>query len=164
MSIIWNSKDAAKATGGKSTKEWNASGISIDSRTIAKGDIFVALKGENFDGHDFVIQSLDKGAVVAVINEEQAKKYPSDKSLLIVKDTMQGLWDLGKFSRERTKAKIIGVTGSVGKTSTKEMIAIVLGDAGKTYATVGNLNNHFGAPLSLSRLLLITIMVYLKWG
>ncbi len=151
MEILWTSEEAEKATGGKATAKWQATGVSIDSRTVGKGDLFIAIKGENFDGHDFVADALQKGAAAAVVS-----KIPTgvtEKSpLLIVKDTFEGLKSLGSFSRARTKAKIIGVTGSVGKTSTKEMIQKALATQGKTYATVGNLNNHFGAPLSLARM------------
>jgi len=149
--ILWTAREAATATGGKTNGDWQATGVSIDSRTIEKGDLFIALAGENFDGHDFVIGALAKGASAALVSRKPAG-IPADAPLIIVPDVAKGLWDLGVASWERTSAKIIGVTGSVGKTGTKEAIKLALETFGKTYATAGNLNNHFGAPLSLARM------------
>lgn len=148
--FIWNAKEVAEATNGKTTGSFNVSEVSIDSRTIAKDSLFIAIKGEKFDGHDFVKECLEKGASGALVHKEI---QGVDKAkLIIVDDTTKALWRLGEFSRKRTKAKIVGVTGSVGKTGTKEAIKLALSGQGKTYATIGNLNNHFGAPLSLSRM------------
>jgi len=146
--ILWNSSEAEVATRGKSQGNWVVTGVSIDSRTVEKGDLFIALKGENFDGHDFVKLALEKGASAAMVSRNIGKDFP----LLIVPEVSEGLWSLGAASRKRTGAKIIGVTGSVGKTGTKEMLKLALSTFGETYATVGNLNNHFGAPLSLARM------------
>jgi len=146
--MLWDSAAAESATGGKAQGNWRATGVSIDSRTVEKGDLFIALKGENFDGHDFVKPALEKGAAAAMVSRNIGENF----SLLIVPDVAEGLWDLGTASRKRTHAKIIGVTGSVGKTGTKEMLKLALAAFGETYATVGNLNNHFGAPLSLARM------------
>ncbi len=148
--IIWDSNDAEQATGGSSTKNWQASGVCIDSRKIQKGDLFIAIIGENQDGHKYVASALEKGAAAAIVNfvpEDVAQDAP----LLVVEDTTEALWDLAKFSRERMKAKVIAVTGSVGKTSTKEMLAAALSGQGRVYYTEGNLNNHYGLPLSMSR-------------
>lgn len=131
--------------------KWKASGVSIDSRKIKPGDLFIALKGENFDGHDFVKDALKKGAAAAVVThipEGVAKDAP----LLLVKHIMSALEDLGRFSHSRMHGKIVAVTGSVGKTSTKEMLALAFKGQGKVYFTEGNLNNHFGLPLSLARM------------
>ncbi len=146
--ILWNSDEAEIATRGKAQGNWEALGVSIDSRTVEEGDLFIALKGENFDGHDFVKSALKKGAVAAMVSKNIGKNLP----LLIVPDVAEGLWNLGAASRKKTRAKIIGVTGSVGKTGTKEMLKLALAAFGETYATAGNLNNHFGAPLSLARM------------
>jgi UDP-N-acetylmuramoyl-tripeptide--D-alanyl-D-alanine ligase len=150
MNTLWNSKDAELATSGNSTKDWQASGVCIDSRKVQKGDLFIAIIGENNDGHEYVRAALDAGAVAAMVNfipENVGQNAP----LLVVSDTTEALWDLARFSRERIKGKVIMVTGSVGKTSTKEMLAHALESQGKIYATEGNLNNHYGLPLTLAR-------------
>ena len=149
--ILWTNIEALSATGGKATCKWKASGVSIDTRKIEEGDLFIAIKGENFDGHDFVKDALKKGASAAVVTHVP-DGLTKDTPLLIVKDIMTALQDLGRFSRNRMKGKIIGVTGSVGKTSTKEMLALAFKGQGKVYFTEGNLNNHFGLPLSLARM------------
>ncbi len=148
---LWTSKDAAEATGGAVAAEWAASGVSIDSRTLAPGDLFTALKGPNHDGHDHVEAALASGAVAAMVEQRADIGVPPDR-LLMVRDTVQGLRDLASFARARGEAKICAVTGSVGKTGTKEMLAAALGAQGKVAATAGNLNNHFGLPLSLARM------------
>ena len=148
---IWISADAKLATGGESTCEWKAMGVSIDSRKIEPGDLFIAIPGEKFDGHDFVKEALAKGAAAAVVGRIP-KGVERSAPLLIVEDVVKSLNDLAKFSRGRVKGKIIGVTGSVGKTSTKEMLALAFKGMGKVYFTEGNLNNHFGLPLSLARM------------
>jgi len=148
MTALWTSQDAASATGGKSQgAAWMASGVSIDSRTVAKGDLFVALAGPNHDGHDHVASALKTGAVAALVH-----KASTDQPLLIVGDSLEGLRKLGAASRSRTQAKIIGVTGSVGKTGTKEMLKLALCDEDATHASVGSFNNHWGVPLSLARM------------
>jgi len=144
--ILWTDKTAAEATDGKAQGTWQASRVEIDSRKIQPGDLFVALKGDNFDGHDFVEAALAKGAVAAVVSKNVGKTN------LLVADTQKALDDLGRYSRARANAKIIGVTGSVGKTSTKEMLRLALSAHGKTYATSGNYNNHIGTPLNLANL------------
>ncbi len=123
--------------------------IVIDSRKCAPQKLFFALKGENNDGHDFVEAAFNAGCEVCIINnKELLQKFP-DKNLILVKDTFAALYELARYSRARSHAKIIGITGSVGKTSVKEMLKIVFSQQGKTYATTGNLNNHFGVPLTL---------------
>lgn len=148
---LWTSADAEKATGGKNTCKWKATGVSIDSRKIEPGDLFIAIKGDNFDGHDFVKDALKKGAAAAIVTHIP-EGVGKDAPLLVVKYIMSALQDLARFSRARIKGKIIGVTGSVGKTSTKEMLAAAFKGQGKVYFTEGNLNNHFGLPLSLARM------------
>jgi UDP-N-acetylmuramoyl-tripeptide--D-alanyl-D-alanine ligase len=146
--IIWTAKEAIAATHGKCGGDWNATGVSIDSRTLQEGDLFVALVGENGDGHAYVKQAIDNGAVAAVVAEPVAG-VDADK-LLIVSDTLKAMEDLGKASRKRTGAKVVGVTGSVGKTGTKEMLATAFKVQGQTHASVKSYNNHWGVPLSLS--------------
>lgn len=149
--VLWTSEDAAAATGGRVTAAWRATGVSIDSRTVSPGDLFVAIRGPNFDGHAFVAQALAQGAAAALV-ATVPEGLPDGAPLLVAADTLDALGALGKAARARTKARVIGVTGSVGKTSTKEALAHVLNAQGKTYATPGSFNNHWGVPLSLSRL------------
>jgi UDP-N-acetylmuramoyl-tripeptide--D-alanyl-D-alanine ligase len=145
---LWTSHDAAAATEGTSNARWAAHGISIDSRTVQKGDLFVALKGDKFDGHDYVAQAFANGAVAAMVSRE----VQGGEALLLVEDTLQGLRALGKEARKRTAAKIIAVTGSVGKTGTKEALRHVLSAQGRTHASAASYNNDFGVPLSLARM------------
>lgn len=146
---IWTAADAAVATGGKNTADWTATGISIDTRTLKPGDLFVALQGKNGDGHKFVEQALAKGAAAAMISRVP-DDVKSDAPLLVVDDTLRGLEALGRAARARTGAKIIGVTGSVGKTGTKEMLAAAFGALGQAHASKASHNNHWGVPLSLA--------------
>ncbi len=146
---LWTAHDAAAATSGQVTGDWSASGVSIDTRSLVAGDLFVALHGPNFDGHEFVGEALAKGAVAALVDDDvDAEAAP----LLRVDDTMTALQALGRASRTRSRASIIAVTGSVGKTGSKEALKAALGPQGETYASVGSLNNHWGVPLSLSRM------------
>jgi UDP-N-acetylmuramoyl-tripeptide--D-alanyl-D-alanine ligase len=148
---LWTAKDAAAATGGRSTARWAATGISIDSRSLEPGDLFVALKGPAFDGHDYIAQALDKGAVAALAHRRPAG-LAEDAPLLLVEDTLAALTALGAAARARTSAKVIGVTGSVGKTGTKEALRACLSAQAPTSANLSSLNNHWGLPLSLARM------------
>lgn len=148
MSDLWTSAQAALATGGKATSDWVANGVSIDTRTIQKGDLFVALSAAR-DGHEFVAQALEKGAAAALVSRIP-DGMDETAPLLIVSDVLAGLEDLGRAARARTDARIVAVTGSVGKTSTKEMLRAMLGDQGRTHASVASYNNHWGVPLTLA--------------
>ena len=152
MKPLWTAPAVMKATNGKTTGIWNASGVSIDSRTVKTGDLFVALQGPNFDGHLFAPNALKQGASAAVVHRaiEDSDSY-QDRTVL-VKDTFAALEDLAKAARARTAARVIAVTGSVGKTGTKEALRLGLAVQGTTHATEGNLNNHWGVPLSLARM------------
>ena len=152
MTALWTSTDVIAATGGISHGSWTASGVCIDSRTVKKGDLFIALKGPNFDGHQFAIDALNKGAAAALIQDPLKDSDSYHDRLVMVKDTFAALQDLGKAARVRTKARIVAVTGSVGKTGTKEALKLSLAAQGATHASQGNLNNHWGVPLSLSRM------------
>ncbi len=125
--------------------------MSIDSRTLEPGDLFVALPGEHFDGHDHVAAALAKGAAAALIAHDVAD-LPADAPVLRVADSLEGLRGLARAARLRSRAKVCAVTGSVGKTGTKEALALVLRRQAPTAANLGNLNNHIGVPLSLARL------------
>lgn len=150
MSVLWTASDAAKATGGRTRGDWQASGVSIDTRTLAPGDLFVALTDIR-DGHDFVEQALAKGAAAALVSRVP-EGVENDAPLLIVDDVLAALEDLGRAARKRTSAKVIAVTGSVGKTSTKDMLCAALKGQGQVHAAVKSLNNHWGVPLTLARM------------
>lgn len=126
-------------------------GISIDSRTIAPGEAYFAIKGDVHDGHAFVDAALRAGAALAVVEAAQRDQFAADAPLLIVDDVLAALCDLARASRARLAAQVIAVTGSVGKTSTKEALRSVLDAQGKTHASVASFNNHWGVPLSLAR-------------
>jgi UDP-N-acetylmuramoyl-tripeptide--D-alanyl-D-alanine ligase len=127
------------------------SGISIDSRTLQPGEAYFAIRGTVHDGHDFVVAALKAGAALAVVEKAQADKFASDAPLLVVDDVLGALVDLAHASRARLQAQVIAVTGSVGKTSTKEALLHVLAGQGQTHASVASFNNHWGVPLSLAR-------------
>ncbi len=126
-------------------------GLSIDSRTIAPGEAYFAIKGEVHDGHDFVAAALKAGAALAVVETAQRDKFPDDAPLLVVDNVLAGLMALARAARARLNAQVIAVTGSVGKTSTKEALRRVLGAQGETHASAASFNNHWGVPLSLAR-------------
>ncbi|MDV4143825.1 UDP-N-acetylmuramoyl-tripeptide--D-alanyl-D-alanine ligase [Shimia sp. FJ5] len=147
---LWTASQAAAATGGKATTAWEATGVSIDTRTLEPGDLFVALKAAR-DGHDFVAQALEAGAAAALVTHIPEGVAP-DAPLLIVEDVLAALEDLGRAARARTEARVVAVTGSVGKTSTKEMLRAMLAGQGKTHASVASYNNHWGVPLTLARM------------
>ena len=148
---LWKAVDVANATGGRVSSDWHATGVSIDSRTIRSGDLFIALRGPNFDGHDYVIDALERGASASLISYKP-KGLKKGVPLVEVKDTFSGLNQLGIAGRARSKGRIIAVTGSVGKTSVKETIAKLLSRQGSVSFSLGSLNNQYGVPLSLSRL------------
>lgn len=147
---LWTSADAAAATGGKSTAKWQADGVSIDTRTIQPGDLFVALKADR-DGHDFVAMALEKGAAAALVTH-RPDGVPDDAPLLVVPDVLKALEALGQAARARTSARVLAITGSVGKTSAKEMARTVLARQGRTHAAEASYNNHWGVPLTLARM------------
>jgi UDP-N-acetylmuramoyl-tripeptide--D-alanyl-D-alanine ligase len=147
---LWTSAEAVAATGGHSTADWTASGVSIDTRTLKPGDLFVALKAAR-DGHDFVAEALSKGAAAALVSHVP-DGVAEDAPLLIVDDVQAGLEALGRAGRARMTGKVVAITGSVGKTSTKEMLAAMLSEQGRTHASVESYNNHWGVPLTLARM------------
>ena len=150
---LWTSvamADAMRATKRGAVSD-DVTGISIDSRTLTPGEAYFAIKGDVHDGHDFVEAALKNGASLAVVANTHADKFPADARLLIVDDVLAGLVDLAKASRARLGAKVIAVTGSVGKTSTKEALRAVLSPQGETHASVASFNNHWGVPLTLAR-------------
>ncbi len=126
-------------------------GVSFDSREISGGELFFAIQGVRMDGHAFVADALEKGAGAAVVSAP-TEEMRSAGPLIVVEDTLKALEALGRAARARTAAKVIGVTGSVGKTTTKEMLALALSALGRTHAPPGSFNNHWGVPLTLARL------------
>jgi UDP-N-acetylmuramoyl-tripeptide--D-alanyl-D-alanine ligase len=124
-------------------------GLSIDTRTIQPGEAFFAIQGESRDGHDFVAAALKAGAGLAVVARDKAV-MPKGAPLLIVADVLAALNDLARASRARAAAKIVAVTGSVGKTGSKEALRLVLAKQGETHASAASYNNHWGVPLSLA--------------
>lgn len=147
---LWTASEIAAATQGKTTGKWLVTGISIDSRTVKEGDLFIAIRGDASDGHKFAADALKRGAVAVVIDHE-IEGISSDQSVMVA-DTFRALQDLGHAARARSGAKIIGVTGSVGKTGTKEMLGYAFMAQGQTYFAEKSYNNHWGVPLSLSRM------------
>ncbi len=151
MSALWTASDAAATTGGRlEGPDWTASGVSIDTRTLQPGDLFVALKDVR-DGHEFVAEALAKGAAAAVVSR-MPDGLDDGASLLIVEDVLAALEGLGAAARARSHATVIAVTGSAGKTSTKDMLTHVLAGQGRTHAAEASYNNHWGVPLTLARM------------
>ena len=141
--------EVAAATGGRlAGNDADFSGVSIDSRTLERGQLFVALRGERFDGHAFVAGAREKGAAAAVVEHELGSEFPQ----VVVRDSQAALTALAGAWRSKSRALVLGVGGSNGKTTTKELLAGILGGEGPTLATRGNLNNHIGVPLTLLRL------------
>jgi UDP-N-acetylmuramoyl-tripeptide--D-alanyl-D-alanine ligase len=137
---------------GEFASEELAYGYSIDSRTVGRGQLFFAVKGESLDGHDFVEQALEKGAVAAVVRKDQLGRHPENVRLLAVEDTLVALQTLATAVRKLWGKPLVGVTGSAGKTTTKEAIAHVLSARFRVLKSEGNFNNHFGLPLMLLKL------------
>ena len=150
MTALWTSAELRAATNGVLAAECVVKGVSIDSRSIAPGDVFIALRDQR-DGHDFVADALARGAMAAMVDHAPQGAVDTAK-LLMVGDTLAGLTALGAAGRARATARVVGVTGSVGKTTTKEMLRVALGAFGATHASAASHNNHWGVPLTLARL------------
>jgi UDP-N-acetylmuramoyl-tripeptide--D-alanyl-D-alanine ligase len=149
MTSLWTSQDAEAATLGTAAEPFEVTGLSIDTRTLKPGDLFVALKGDARDGHAFVKDALAAQAGAALVQRAMTD-LPANAPLLTVANTQRGLEDLARASRARTHAQIVAVTGSAGKTTTKEMLRLALGALGRTHASAASYNNHWGVPLSLA--------------
>jgi UDP-N-acetylmuramoyl-tripeptide--D-alanyl-D-alanine ligase len=147
---LWTGTEVRAATAGRGPDNWSANGVSIDTRTIEPGDLFVALAGPNFDGHDYLPQAFEKRAAAALVHRGAGDASPGP--LITVSDTLEGLRALGRAGRERSAGKVVGLTGSVGKTGSKEALRAALGAQGRCFASASSLNNHWGVPLSLSRM------------
>src|SRR5206468_11596215 len=149
---LWTVEAMAKAMGAtrQGALPQSVPGLSIDTRTIEKGEAFFALKDVR-DGHDFVEAALKAGGGLAVVAAEKRGMFANDAPLLVVPDVLEGLIALARAARARSSAKFIGVTGSVGKTGTKEALRLALSSDGETHASAASYNNHWGVPLSLAR-------------
>jgi UDP-N-acetylmuramoyl-tripeptide--D-alanyl-D-alanine ligase len=146
---LYTIKDICTATGGQAVDLDPATpinSISIDSRELGPNALFVAIRGDRFDGYDFVDTALNNGAAAALVSRGQGPKR------IVVEDALEGLRDIARAARKRSRGVIVGVTGSVGKTTTKEAIRVVLEAAGATHASIKSFNNHWGVPLMLARL------------
>ena len=146
---LWTSQDAEAATLGTASQPFAAGGLSIDTRSLRPGDLFVALKGDNRDGHDFLVAAFAAKAAAALVSR---KPQGVEGTFLLVGHTLRGLEDLARAARARARAKVIAVTGSAGKTTTKEMLRLAFNALGSTHASAASYNNHWGVPLSLAAL------------
>lgn len=144
---LWTASDAARATGGRAQGDWAATGLGIDSRAIRPGELFVALIAAR-DGHDFARAALDAGAAAALVS--RVPEGCAEAPLLVVEDVQAALEALGRAGRARTRGSVIAVTGSVGKTSTKDMLRHCLSRQGTAHAAIKSYNNHWGVPLTLA--------------
>jgi len=150
---LWTHTEAEAATLGRASQAFSVDGISIDTRTIKEGDLFVALKGDNRDGHDFLRAAFDAKASAALVSHvPDGGSADSWGPLLTVGHTQRGLEDLARAARARSNAKILAVTGSAGKTTTKEILRLACNALGRTHASAASYNNHWGVPLSLASL------------
>lgn len=146
--VLWRAAEINKVYGSTLPESWVATGLSIDTRTLQTGDLFFALEGEASDGHDYALQAIEKGAAAIVISKP-VDGVPSDKTIK-VENVLKAMEHLGTQRRQDVSIKAFGVTGSVGKTGTKEMLAHALNCFGKTHATIKSYNNHIGVPFMLS--------------
>ena len=148
MSELWTSEEIAQATGGAASAPFAVSGVAFDSREVTNGDLFVAMKGETTDGHRFIDKAFGQGAAGAIVSEAVAQPH------ILVPDSAAALEALGRASRARMQGKVVGVTGSVGKTGTKEALFQALDRIcpDEVHRSVKSYNNHVGVPLSLSRM------------
>jgi UDP-N-acetylmuramoyl-tripeptide--D-alanyl-D-alanine ligase len=154
MTALWTQAELSAALGAAPIAPLSASvtGVSIDSRSLEAGDLFFAIKGDAHDGHDHVARAIEAGAVAAVVSRERAHELAALGPVFAVEDTLHAMERLGVAARARSKAKIVGVTGSVGKTTAKEMLRAMLTACGLTHASAASYNNHWGVPLTLARM------------
>ncbi len=162
MSALWTAAELRAATGGRLEAEVDVSGVSIDTRTLRAGELFVALRDQR-DGHDFVADALARGAAAALVDRDPPG-VALGAPLLRVAETLAGLRALGAAARVRSRARCVGVTGSVGKTTTKEMLRVALGGLGPTHAAAASYNNHWGVPLTLARMPRDTAFAVIEMG
>lgn len=164
-----NLQEIVKATKGALLKEADVKeikAVSTDTRKIEEGTMFIALKGENFNGNNYVLDAFNKGAKIAIVDEVKCdlNELKEDVALIKVQNTGRALMDLAKFYREKLGLKVVGITGSAGKTSTKDLVAAVLSDKYKVFKTKGNFNNEIGLPLMILELDSIYDVAILEMG
>ena len=151
--VLWTSAEAEAATGGRGNRPWTARGVSIDTRTLAPDDLFIAIKGETHDGHDHLAAAFAAGASAALIDRMPAGFSPGDHAVLVVPDVLEATTRLGAAAHARAPGvRSVAVTGSVGKTSTKDALRHVLGAQAPTHGAAASFNNHIGVPVTLARL------------
>jgi UDP-N-acetylmuramoyl-tripeptide--D-alanyl-D-alanine ligase len=154
MTALWTQTELSAALGSlpSSALSTTVNGVSIDSRTLAMGDLFFAIKGDAHDGHDHVARAFEAGASATVVSRERAHELAALGPVFAVEDTLKAMERLAVAARARSKAKIVAVTGSVGKTTAKEMLRTMLSACGATHASAASYNNHWGVPLTLARM------------
>jgi UDP-N-acetylmuramoyl-tripeptide--D-alanyl-D-alanine ligase len=154
MTALWRLAELTAALGAASSAPLSAAvgGVSIDSRTLQAGDLFIAIRGEAHDGHDHVARAFEAGAAAAVVSRERAHELAGYGPVFAVEDTLRAMERLGVAARARSQARIVAVTGSVGKTTAKEMLRAMLNACGAAHASALSYNNHWGVPLSLTRM------------
>jgi UDP-N-acetylmuramoyl-tripeptide--D-alanyl-D-alanine ligase len=154
MTALWGQSELSAALGAAPSAPLSASvtGVSIDSRSLESGDLFFAIKGDAHDGHDHVARAVEAGAMAAVVSRERAHELAAFGPVFAVGDTLKAMERLGVAARARSRAKIVAVTGSVGKTTAKEMLRAMLAACGATHASAASYNNHWGVPLTLARM------------
>lgn len=162
--VLWDSTTLSEALGQAVEPGISATGVSIDSRAINKGEIFVAIIGDSFNGNEFALEALKKGASLAIVDNSAINLKGYAAQVICVDDTLQALNKLAYYARARIKGKLIGVTGSVGKTSTKEMLKLALEGQGECYASKGNFNNHWGLPLCMANMPAATDYAVIEMG
>jgi UDP-N-acetylmuramoyl-tripeptide--D-alanyl-D-alanine ligase len=154
MTALWTQAELSTALGAAPSNSLSTAvnGVSIDSRTLEAGDLFFAIRGDAHDGHDHVARAFEAGAAAAVVSRERAPQLAALGPAFVVEDTLKAMERLGVAARARSKAKIVAVTGSVGKTTAKEMLRAMLTACGATHASAASYNNHWGVPLTLARM------------
>ncbi len=149
---LWTAAELSAVCGGIAARPWYADGLQVDSREVLPGDLFVALKGQNMDGHDFVGDALAKGAVAAIVSGDAKDVDPGNQRLVHVADTYDALLRMAHHARSRAPVKVLAVTGSAGKTSVVQALRQALERVSDTHASIKSFNNHVGVPLSVARL------------
>lgn len=151
MSPLWTAAALEDATLGKASSAFCVGGVSLHSRQLTPGDLYIAIRGDRLDGHEFVADALIHGAGAALVSHRPAG-LAADAPLLVVENTQRALEDIGVASRKRFDGKVLAITGSVGKTTTKELLRLAFGANGSVHASGGSLNNHWGVPLTLAQM------------
>jgi UDP-N-acetylmuramoyl-tripeptide--D-alanyl-D-alanine ligase len=151
MKTVWSAQEVAQAVGAKTTGTWVATGVGKDSRELKSGDLFVALKGPKVEGSDYVAAAFEAGAVGAIVDRIPLG-FEGDSRLICVNDTLKALNDLANAARTRSQAKVVAITGSFGKTGTKDAAALLLAHFGSVHASERSFNNHWGVPFTVSNI------------